>query len=847
VGLLDRIRSGRQAGGDQPSPDRAATPAGSEPVESPPVITRRDLWPDLPGWQMIPPIEPVIEEPPWIVSQHFDDSLVARQAPPQFIGDLGHSVSDTAPSGVMEGVAVLAPELDQEPAPEAGHAGDSDDLPLAAPHTMAAEKPEPQVLEERRLWPEQRDYGAGGRLEPEPEPETEPQSAEPFEAAPEYRSEPAAADAAPAEPAPTSPARSEPEPATPASRVADLVGAAPAAPAVQRLAVAEIEPSPFVRAETPADMPLAQLPSAPLPPTPAPPFEPPSAAVPTAGLIGSRPPAPQPVVAREPEVATQEPPPDLPLAHPPSEPEPAQPADFQDDVQDQPIPTASEPEPFASPVASSGPAAPISPEAANVVPPPTEEVAPLLGQSTPVAAEPEPLTVAEPEADDLSATAEGPLPIAQRAADSSPTPGRPVSGPSSAPPSPRPRVGIGAPLADLPPTAVGWDITKLSRADQLKWSRDMARAQRAPLIPDLPTAAAPQMPLASERPPRTLEPPTRAEPVVVAGTSLPVVPLEDYAPAPFDPDLPPMGEDEAPVLGLAAPLRPVDSPGPAPEGRRPEGGAPAVQRAATTSSEGASTRAAVGRLHGVDLTNVPVHRSEQASAAATEMHARAFTSPSGIAIPPRAGPLDSGEGRALLAHELTHVAQRARLGGQVPDERSPAGQMLEAEARATELVYTSPVAVQSRRTNEAEAADDESAPLPLAPTTSGPDQEALAASILQRLSDLSGMPAGSEFPMVMTSPLVSGGDLSQIQRADNPPATSGATTGATTSTSTPSSTTPGDKKTEKDAGPFGKRPSDKELANLSYWLYPLISHKIKGELREGRERLGMITDHYRRW
>jgi hypothetical protein len=118
----------------------------------------------------------------------------------------------------------------------------------------------------------------------------------------------------------------------------------------------------------------------------------------------------------------------------------------------------------------------------------------------------------------------------------------------------------------------------------------------------------------------------------------------------------------------------------------------------------------------------------------------------------------------------------------------------------------------------------------------------LAASILQRLSDLSGMPAGSEFPVVMTSPLVSGGDMSQIQRADQ-----AATSPAPTSTSTPSTTAPGDKKTEKDAGPFGKRPSDKELANLSYWLYPLISHKIKGELREGRERLGMITDHYRKW
>jgi hypothetical protein len=87
--------------------------------------------------------------------------------------------------------------------------------------------------------------------------------------------------------------------------------------------------------------------------------------------------------------------------------------------------------------------------------------------------------------------------------------------------------------------------------------------------------------------------------------------------------------------------------------------------------------------------------------------------------------------------------------------------------------------------------------------------------------------------------------MGQIQRADTTASTS--ETATTTSTSTSSTTTPTDKKSDKDSGPFGKRPSDRELANLSYWLYPLISHKIKGELREGRERLGMITDHYRRW
>ena len=43
------------------------------------------------------------------------------------------------------------------------------------------------------------------------------------------------------------------------------------------------------------------------------------------------------------------------------------------------------------------------------------------------------------------------------------------------------------------------------------------------------------------------------------------------------------------------------------------------------------------------------------------------------------------------------------------------------------------------------------------------------------------------------------------------------------------------------------RPSDEDLTNLSRWLYPLIKYRLKGDLREDRERAGLITDHYRRW
>jgi hypothetical protein len=46
---------------------------------------------------------------------------------------------------------------------------------------------------------------------------------------------------------------------------------------------------------------------------------------------------------------------------------------------------------------------------------------------------------------------------------------------------------------------------------------------------------------------------------------------------------------------------------------------------------------------------------------------------------------------------------------------------------------------------------------------------------------------------------------------------------------------------------FATRPSDQDLTNLSRWLYPLIKYRLKGELREDRERAGLLTDHYRRW
>ena len=83
---------------------------------------------------------------------------------------------------------------------------------------------------------------------------------------------------------------------------------------------------------------------------------------------------------------------------------------------------------------------------------------------------------------------------------------------------------------------------------------------------------------------------------------------------------------------------------------------------------------------GADLSNVPVHRGESSAQAAVALQAKAFTSAGEVHLPSEVGPLTSGEGRSVLAHELTHVAQQRRLGT-TPDETTSAGVQMEDEAR----------------------------------------------------------------------------------------------------------------------------------------------------------------------
>lgn len=269
-------------------------------------------------------------------------------------------------------------------------------------------------------------------------------------------------------------------------------------------------------------------------------------------------------------------------------------------------------------------------------------------------------------------------------------------------------------------------------------------------------------------------------------------------------------------------------------------------------------RTAIGQRHGVDLSTVPVDRTPQGATEVRRLQALAYTSDRGIVIPSTVGSLDAGPGEALLAHELTHVAQRARFGPNLPGESTPAGRLLEAEAQSAEMTYRSgspwraAVPTESRTaTADGRAAGATGGPtLPLAAPTSGtPDADSLAASILDKMSGLTTSASGAgAAPTVFTPSWPAGASAGAaagggIQRAVDAPAAPQAAPAPAPQAGPPAAGAA----PQGQPGQFSSRPSDQDLSNLTQWLYPLISYRLKGELREGRERAGLATDNYRRW
>ncbi len=346
-----------------------------------------------------------------------------------------------------------------------------------------------------------------------------------------------------------------------------------------------------------------------------------------------------------------------------------------------------------------------------------------------------------------------------------------------------------------------------------------------------------------------------------------ISPLEPALSAVSPAGLPPVSGEQAPLLS-ANPLVGGEAAG---TGSAPSAG----------SVEGREVRRLVGQLHGLDLTGAPVDRMPSGASDAERLQARAFTSDRGVVIPSRAASssstmrsLDSGPGQSLLAHELTHVAQRIRLGTDLPEEYTPAGQVLEAEALAAEMDLSSrarpgptvaqpggggadlptvslqPLGLPGAGWPAGRRAGGEAGPaLPLAaPAPGGADLDALAVSIIDKMSALSS-PAAPAAPTVFTPQHVS--LVSPSWSAPPPPAAPAPVQRAAepiVQTADPpiptSQPTPAPQGAGAEPSP---RPSDQDLNNLSRWLYPLIRYRLKGELREDRERAGLLTDHYGRW
>jgi hypothetical protein len=92
----------------------------------------------------------------------------------------------------------------------------------------------------------------------------------------------------------------------------------------------------------------------------------------------------------------------------------------------------------------------------------------------------------------------------------------------------------------------------------------------------------------------------------------------------------------------------------------------------------------VRQATGVDVTGTRIDRSAEVTGRAAAMGAIAFTDNDTVHLPAELGPHDEGPTRAVLAHELTHVAQRRSGAGPAPGEHTSEGVELEHQARAVQ-------------------------------------------------------------------------------------------------------------------------------------------------------------------
>jgi hypothetical protein len=322
-----------------------------------------------------------------------------------------------------------------------------------------------------------------------------------------------------------------------------------------------------------------------------------------------------------------------------------------------------------------------------------------------------------------------------------------VDHPAPPEPAPRPVRAVPRPAQHLPLTAATPEYVGQPRAAAEPhrapaWLRALSSGQvMDPLLGAVMPASQPR-PSAAPRPParRTSPadgtPPRRPlRPRGRLGLGAPLQP----GPADPDPDAEP-----APPRATAAPAGiPALPPGPPPGGRSqagpsqaglpeaqlPHAGPPRTVPAPTAASPPPALAREVGAASGVDLDGVLVHRGPDVDRRAEQLGAAAFAVDDAVHLGSAAGPDDGAAARALLAHELTHIAQQRKLGQAIPDEASPAGADLEAEAIAVEQAVRDSRPLP-RLTHPRPAVQPE----PLSPREPGPDGAASGTGVSSRES-----------------------------------------------------------------------------------------------------------------
>jgi hypothetical protein len=216
-----------------------------------------------------------------------------------------------------------------------------------------------------------------------------------------------------------------------------------------------------------------------------------------------------------------------------------------------------------------------------------------------------------------------------------------------------------------------------------------------------------------------------------------------------------------------------------------------VQRAPLTlpmpAPASGSSAGAAAPMPATSGAPVKVHRDGEAGQLSTALDARSFTHGGEIFLPASHGPLTSGTGKALLAHELTHVTQQRRLGSSLPGEETPQGKSLEADAVAAERSPQMPLAAPSSGPGAASAAGHAMTPTPTAAAHGPSPQRA---------------PAGGGSPAPQA-------------------------TGSASSSS---------------GGGSGHTHNEQELEVLAHQLYHRIGRHLRRELLVDRERVGFALD-----